>query len=143
LPRIPAPEAAVLASAGVVVTHTDAAGQAGLELCQTADLPSAGYFAGQIVLAAEERQVVKAIDHQDVTGIELGRPPEIVRVVSVRDNIALVGTIVFALCQGVGDAKQYAVGEAPVEGRLERVVPRTGDVVGLPNRVVALVRPQG
>src|SRR2546425_475971 len=62
--------------------------------------------------------------------------------VGVWDDIPLIGAIVGTLAKGVCDTEMQPSGESAIPGDLESVVAGAGDIVRLPNRVVALVRAQ-
>src|SRR6185369_4695599 len=89
-------KAAILSDTNVIGIPANVGGQSGLQLNQTADLPAAKDLSGD-VLPAEEGQLVQKIRDKDVAVIELGRTPEIVGVVGVGDDVALVGTVVHGL----------------------------------------------
>jgi hypothetical protein len=71
-----ASEASIETHAGEVVIAADAARQAGLELSEAADLPSAEQLAGQVGLALEEGQLVEEVDDQDMAVVEFRRAPQ-------------------------------------------------------------------
>src|SRR5262249_25816813 len=128
--------------AGVIGAAGDAARIPGLKLRDAAKLPSAEHFSNEVGLAPEEWELVEVIRNEHVARIELGGPVQIVGVVGVGDYVALVGSIVRALRKRIGDAEKESVGKPPVPTDLQRVVSRTSDVVGFPNRVIAQIRPQ-
>ena len=74
----------------------NAARQSRLELRDTADLPPSQEFARKLRAVSEQWQIIKIVEHEHVAGVELRRSPEHAGIVSVRHNVALVGTIIFA-----------------------------------------------
>ena len=86
---------------GVIAGARNAARCAGLELGDAADLPSAKQLASPTGLPPEQRQLVEVVEYEDVAGVELGRPPQHLWVVSVRDDVALVRAVIHALRQRV------------------------------------------
>ena len=75
----------------------NAARCAGLELRSSADLPAAQQLAAQSRCIAEKRQTVDVVDHENMACIEFGGSPHCTRVVSVRDDIALVRAVIHTL----------------------------------------------
>jgi len=57
-----------------------------------------------------------------VASVELRWSPQVASVVSVWNDVALVGAVVLALGESVGDAEEEASGIAEVPGYLKRVV---------------------
>src|SRR6185312_2645801 len=112
---------------GVVVADADAARRTGLELRDAADLPAAQKLTRQIILIAKQRQLIEEVGDQDMPAVELRRTPEIVGVVGIRDNIALIGAVVHALRERVRRAELDAVRESPVPTDLQRIIHRARD----------------
>src|SRR3984893_5965319 len=71
----------------------------------------------------------------------LRRPPEHAAVISVRNDVALVGAAVHALRECVGRAELKAAVKASVPSHLQRVVHRIRDVIRSADRAEAFVRP--
>src|SRR5690349_6614395 len=87
----------------------------------------------------EERQLVKVVGNEDMTSVELRRSPQHADVVSIGNDVALVGAVVHALRERIGRAELKAVVKAPVPSHLQRVVHRIGNIVGFPNSAETLV----
>src|SRR5205807_5382632 len=90
----------------------------------------------------ENGQIIKIAEHQDMPGVELGWPPHHAWVIGVGNDVTLVRAVIHALGQRVGNAELEAVGEAAVPRNLQRVVYGMGDVICLPNRAKAQIRPK-
>src|SRR5262249_15146602 len=113
----------------------------GLELTDSAYLPSTQQFAAQLRCVAEKRQSVYVIDHENMTRIEVGGSPHRARVVGVGNDIALVRPVIHTLRQRISHAKCRSVCPAAGPIQLQRVVPRGGSVVRLTNRTEPFVWP--
>src|ERR1700730_5989681 len=133
----------VLTHASVVVVDSNATRLTSLKLGDSADLPSSENLTEQILLVTEERHLVKIIDDNDVASVEIGWPPEIARVVSIRHDVTLVGTIVHTFRQRVGGANHQSIFKMAVPSQLQRVIKRAGHVVSLTDGIVAFIRTQG
>src|SRR5882724_2544142 len=93
-------------------------------------------------MVAKEWELVEVIYGHDVAGIELRRPPHHIRVIRIRNDIALVRAAIHALGQRVRHAEQKVTGEATAPGYLERIVHGVCNIIGFPNGAETLVRPQ-
>src|SRR5580658_8814856 len=91
------------ADACEIVVGSDAARLSRLKLNRSAKAPSAQQFSGQTRVILEERQIVQIVNDHDVPYVEFGRPPEITRIVSIRDNVAVIRAVVAALRKSVGE----------------------------------------
>src|SRR5580704_16944508 len=109
-----ATEAADLANAGIVVTSSDAARLSCLELRTTTELPATNKLSSERVLIAIERQGVEVIDDCHVASVVLRWAPQVSRVVSVRNDVTIVRTIVHAPRPFVADAEHQVIGKVPV-----------------------------
>ena len=116
----------------LILTAADIGRQATLELSDTAHLPAAQKLSAQAAVL-KERQFIQETGHENMLGVELRWSPQVVRVVGVRDDVALIRAIIRALAQGVSHTKQQTLRKAPVPADLERIVARASDVVGLPD----------
>ena len=65
-----------------------------LKLHRSAKAPSAEQFSGQSSLTLEERQIVQIVNDHYMPYVEFGRPPEIARIVSIRNNVAVIRAVV-------------------------------------------------
>src|SRR5262249_29513470 len=97
----PAPKVGVQSNASVVGRPCDTTGETGLELCQSADLPTSEQLASQRGVILEEWQVVKVVEDQDVASVEFRGPPEHAGVVGVWHDVTLIGTVVHPLRVGI------------------------------------------
>src|SRR5262249_39260287 len=86
-------------------------------------------LAGQARVILEEGKVVEIVEYQNMAGIKLSGSPHHVRIVCIRDDVALVRAAVHSFGEGVGDAKQQPARVATVPGNLQRVVRRASDVI--------------
>ena len=87
----------VLSDARVVhIRRDNAAGQAGLKLCDAAELPSAKGLPASAFLLAKERQLVNVVDRDGMADIEFGRSPKHARVVRIGNDVTLVRAIIHA-----------------------------------------------
>src|SRR4029450_13258274 len=82
-------EAAVLSDARIIIADCNAAGGAGLELGDAADLPAAEQFATHSVGVAEERQVIGVVGDEDVTHVEIRLAVHGGGIIGVGNNVAL------------------------------------------------------
>src|SRR6266446_4734131 len=89
----------------------------------------------------EERQLVKVVGNEDMTSVELRRPPQHADVVGIGNDVALVGAVVHALRERIGRAELKAVVKAPVPSHLQRGVHRIGNIIGFANGAETLVGP--
>src|SRR6185369_9350339 len=92
-----AAETAELANSGKIVIGCDPAGRPCLELGCAGNLPAAEQLPGELVVILKERQIVKVVENQDVACVVFGRTPQVAGVVSVGDDISVVGTTIHAL----------------------------------------------
>src|SRR5579885_75892 len=133
---------AVQTDADEVVAGSDAAWRAGLRLEDAADLPPAGDLSVPVLLRAQERQFVEEVGDEVVSRTKFRRSLQVMLIVCVWNDIALIRSVVHALGERICDAEQQPLGEAPVPGDLQGVVSRAGDVVCLADRVVAEIGAQ-
>ena len=64
------------------------------------------------------------------------------RVVGVRDDVALIGAVIVAVRKSIRHAKREPARQAAGPGQLERVVPGAGHVIRLPDGAEAFIRPE-
>lgn len=107
-------EATSLTDTCLVVTCSDSAGRACLELSISAQLPTAQQFAGDHVLVGEEWQSVEIVDDRIVPGIVLRRTPEIAGVIAIRNDVSVVRAVIHALGVGITKANHETAREPPV-----------------------------
>src|SRR5262249_6923898 len=101
-----ATEAAVFADARKVVVGADSARRSRLELRCAGNRPSTDRL-----ILLHERNGVDVVHDYDVTAIVFRRSPQIAGVVSIRYDIAVIGSVIHALGERVADAESRTVGE--------------------------------
>src|SRR4051794_18836100 len=89
------------------------------------------------MVVLKERQLIQEVGDKDMARIEFSGSPEVPCVVSVGDDVALIGAIIHDFAVRVSDSHVEPVGEAAIPLDLQTVIERLGYVVGLANRVVA------
>src|SRR5258707_14889437 len=90
----------------------------------------------------EERQLVKVVGNKDMTSVELRRAPEHTDIVSIGNDVALVGAVVHALRERVRRAELKAIIKPPVPSHLERVIHGVSNIVRFANGAETLVGPK-
>src|SRR5258708_37925974 len=90
----------------------------------------------------EERQLVKVVGNKDMTSVELRRAPEHTDIVSIGNDVALVGAVVHALRERVRRAELKAIIKPPVPSHLERVIHGVSNIVRFANGAEPLVGPK-
>src|ERR1700733_4181149 len=111
-------EAARLSDSGVIIDHPDGTGKAGLQLSVAANLPSARQLAYQVVLSLKEGHHIEVVRDEDLTHIELRRPPEIGCVVGIGDDCMVIGTVIHVLGPRIGSAECGTISELPIPSGL-------------------------
>ena len=117
-----ATEAANLANASVIIVRSDAARLPCLELRTATELPAANQLSSDRVLIAKERKGVEVIDDRHIASVVLRRAPEVGHVVGVRNDVAIVRTVVQALRPCVADTEHEVIGKVAVPTNLHCVV---------------------
>src|ERR1700745_1005686 len=98
-------QASGLANASIVVAQPDTTRRPGLCLEDAADLPTAQDLAGEVLIGLQERQLVQEVYDQHMPAVEFRRPIQVVCVVCVWNDVALVRPVIRALAEGVGSAE--------------------------------------
>src|ERR1700722_130476 len=115
-------EAACLSDSGVIIDDPDGTGKTSLQLSVAANLPSTRQLAYEVVLSLKQGHHIEVVRGEDLTHIELRRPPEIGCVVGIGDDCMVIGTVIHVLGPRVGSAECGAIAELPIPSGLQRVV---------------------
>src|SRR5579863_9936698 len=111
-------EAASLSDSGIIIDDPDGTGKAGLQLSVAANLPSTRQLTYQVVLSLKEGQHIEVVRDEDLTHIELRRPPQIGCVVGIGDDCVVIGTVIHVLRPRVGNSECGTAAELPIPSDL-------------------------